>query len=144
MKYAISIVALILASGQVPAVSSRQSPAPAAARPAAKAAPFDVFEAGIADMQAAMKSGRTTSRCVTERTHSYAAAWSWSNSWAHRSSCMRARSTEPNFESSPRPMPGTPAATRSERPSHPSTSTCSMPKTARGSNAMAKRCRPDN
>ncbi len=74
MKYAISIVALILASGQSPAPVR---PAPAAGQttttssakpgPAAKAAPFNVFEASIADMQAAMKSGRTTSRAIVQQ-----------------------------------------------------------------------------
>jgi amidase len=67
MKYAISIVALILASGQAPSLPARQSPAPAPARPAAKGAAFDVFEASIADMQAAMKSGRTTSRAIVQQ-----------------------------------------------------------------------------
>ena len=58
---------LLLATGQAPARSpSRQAPAPAPARPG-QAAAFDVFEASIADMQAAMKSGRTTSRAIVQQ-----------------------------------------------------------------------------
>src|SRR5262250_148192 len=60
MKYAVSLIALLF-------VTNPQSSAPA--RPAAngKAAPFSVFEASIADMQAAMKSGRTTSHEIVQQ-----------------------------------------------------------------------------
>ena len=52
MRYAAPLVALLLVAGSQAPV--RQAPQ---ARPA-----FNVFEASIAEMQAAMKSGRTTSR----------------------------------------------------------------------------------
>jgi amidase len=60
MKYIISFTALVfLAAGQTPSPS----------RPAAnaKAASFSVFEASISDMQAAMKSGRTTSHDIVQQ-----------------------------------------------------------------------------
>jgi len=64
MKYTLSIVALLLATGQAPAPTR---PAQAPARAPAPAAAFNVFEAGIADMQAAMKSGRTTSHAIVQQ-----------------------------------------------------------------------------
>jgi amidase len=54
MKYMLSVVALLLATGQVPPKAPSR-------------VPFDVFEASIADMQAAMKSGRTTSRAIVQQ-----------------------------------------------------------------------------
>ena len=72
MRYTLSVVALLFATGQAPA-PVRQAPAPAKA-PAAAAAPrpgsgqaFDVFEASIPEMQAAMKSGRTTSHAIVQQ-----------------------------------------------------------------------------
>ena len=68
MKHTLSIVALLLAIGQAPprpgsgqAAPSRPAPAPA------RGTAFDVFEANIADMQAAMKSGRTTSHAIVQQ-----------------------------------------------------------------------------
>ena len=61
MKYAFSIAALLV-------VTIAQAPAPApAARPQKSAAAFSVFEASISDMQAAMKSGRTTSYEIVQQ-----------------------------------------------------------------------------
>jgi amidase len=60
MKYSVSLIAfLFLASGQTPAP----------ARPATntKAIAFNVFEASISEMQAAMKSGRTTSHEIVQQ-----------------------------------------------------------------------------
>jgi amidase len=77
MKYTLTIVALLLAfgqtflTGQAPA---RQAPAPSKAPAPAKAVPrpgsgqaFSVFEASIPEMQAAMKSGRTTSHAIVQQ-----------------------------------------------------------------------------
>jgi amidase len=60
MKYTLSILTLLLATGQPPAPTARRAAAPA--RPA-----FDVFEASIPEMQAAMKSGRTTSHAIVQQ-----------------------------------------------------------------------------
>jgi amidase len=61
MRYALSIVALLV-------VTTSQAPAPAPAVRAPKsAAAFTVFEAGIPEMQAAMKSGRTTSHEIVQQ-----------------------------------------------------------------------------
>ena len=53
------------------AVAAGQAPAPPSSAPApqtgARAKPFDVFEASIPDMQAAMKSGRTTSAQIVQQ-----------------------------------------------------------------------------
>jgi amidase len=59
MKYMFSVAILLLATGQVP--PSHPATAPA------KAPAFDVFEASISDMQAAMKSGRTTSHAIVQQ-----------------------------------------------------------------------------
>jgi amidase len=65
MKYALSIVAVLLATGQAPAPAGRSGAAPAKA--SGKAAAFDVFEASIPEMQAAMKSGRTSSHDIVQQ-----------------------------------------------------------------------------
>jgi amidase len=54
MKYTLSVFALLLATAQ----------APSPVRPAAR---FSVFEASIPEMQAAMKSGRTTSHAIVQQ-----------------------------------------------------------------------------
>ena len=59
MRYIVSLIALVVVTGG-------QAPAPAA-RPPAKAPAFNVFEASISDMQAAMKSGRTTSHEIVQQ-----------------------------------------------------------------------------
>ncbi len=59
MRYTVSLFALLVLTGS-------QVPAPAA-RPPAKALAFNVFEASISDMQAAMKSGRTTSHEIVQQ-----------------------------------------------------------------------------
>jgi amidase len=59
MRYAVILFALIVVTGG-------QAPAPAA-RPPAKAPAFNVFEASISEMQAAMKSGRTTSHHIVQQ-----------------------------------------------------------------------------
>src|SRR5262245_28722053 len=64
MKYSLLVVSLLVA------VTAAQAPAPkktAPAVPAAKPATFDVFEASIPEMQAAMKSGRTTSHAIVQQ-----------------------------------------------------------------------------
>jgi len=65
MKHTLSIMALLLATSQAPAPAVRQAPAPA--RAPARAVAFDVFEASIPEMQAAMKSGRTSSRAIVQQ-----------------------------------------------------------------------------
>src|SRR3954464_14061097 len=67
MKYSVILAAVVLAAAS-------QAPAPAkpaaAARPAkavSRPAAFDVFEASIPEMQAAMKSGRTTSHAIVQQ-----------------------------------------------------------------------------
>ena len=71
MKYTVSLIALLLLSaGQPPRPGSGQaSPkTPAQAAPSrTNGAAFNVFEASIADMQAAMKSGRTTSHEIVQQ-----------------------------------------------------------------------------
>jgi amidase len=59
MRYIVSLFALLVVTGG-------QAPVPGA-RPLAKAAAFNVFEASISDMQAAMKSGRTTSHEIVQQ-----------------------------------------------------------------------------
>ena len=59
MRYIVSLFALL-------AVTGTQAAKPAA-RPVAKAPAFNVFEASISDMQAAMKSGRTTSHEIVQQ-----------------------------------------------------------------------------
>ena len=59
MRYIVSLMALLVVTGS-------QAPAPAA-RPPAKAPAFNVFEASISDMQAAMKSGKTTSHEIVQQ-----------------------------------------------------------------------------
>jgi len=54
----VAAIALLVAGSTVPA---QQAP------PAARPAPFNVFEASIPEMQAAMKSGRTTSREIVQQ-----------------------------------------------------------------------------
>ena len=71
MKYTVSLIALLLLSaGHTP----RPGPGQASPKTPAQAAPsrtnggaFNVFEASIADMQAAMKSGRTTSHEIVQQ-----------------------------------------------------------------------------
>jgi len=58
MRYTVSLIALLVAAGSQPAPAARST---------AKAARFNVFEASIADMQAAMKSGRTTSHEIVQQ-----------------------------------------------------------------------------
>jgi amidase len=67
MKYAFSIViiGLLLAAGQTPAPAGR--PATPASKAPSKAVGFDVFEASIPRMQAAMKAGRTTSHAIVQQ-----------------------------------------------------------------------------
>jgi len=64
MKYSLLVASLLVA------VTAAQAPAPKTgappARPPAKPA-FDVFEASIPEMQAAMKSGRTTSHAIVQQ-----------------------------------------------------------------------------
>ena len=60
MKHIVAVAILVLAAAAV--VPAQQKPA-AASKPAA----FDVFEASIPDMQAAMKSGRTTSHAIVQQ-----------------------------------------------------------------------------
>src|SRR6476620_11682088 len=57
MRYTASLVALLFVAGV-------QAPAP---RPAKTAPAFNVFEAGIGDMQAAMKAGRVTSHEIVQQ-----------------------------------------------------------------------------
>jgi amidase len=64
MKYSLLIVSLLVAAAaaQAPAKPAAQpSPKPAAAKT------FDVFEASIPEMQAAMKTGRTTSHAIVQQ-----------------------------------------------------------------------------
>jgi amidase len=68
MKYMLSVAILVLASGQAPPRPSSGQAAPSSRATApAKAPAFDVFEASISDMQAAMKSGRTTSHAIVQQ-----------------------------------------------------------------------------
>jgi amidase len=65
MKYTLSILALLGAAGQTPAPAARPATTPVHAP--ARAAAFDVFEASIPEMQAAMKSRRTTSHAIVQQ-----------------------------------------------------------------------------
>src|SRR6185436_18630856 len=60
MRHIVAVVVLALAAGA--AVPAQVKPAPAT-----KPAPFDVFEASIPEMQAAMKSGRTSSHAIVQQ-----------------------------------------------------------------------------
>jgi len=66
MKRAVVVVAILVTGGSF---AAQRAGAPKAAAPATSAAPakFSVFEAGIADMQAAMKAGRTTSHEIVQQ-----------------------------------------------------------------------------
>ena len=59
MRYTVSLIAVLVVTG-----SQVSKPA---VRPPAKAPAFDVFEASISDMQAAMKSGKTTSHEIVQQ-----------------------------------------------------------------------------
>src|SRR5262245_54476584 len=59
MRYTVSLIALLVWTGT-------QAAKPVV-RPAAKAPTFNVFEVSISDMQAAMKSGRTTSHEIVQQ-----------------------------------------------------------------------------
>src|SRR5450830_87112 len=61
MKYTLSVLALLVVTSQAPAPAARPIKAPA------KAAAFDVFEASIPEMQAAMRSGKTTSHAIVQQ-----------------------------------------------------------------------------
>src|SRR6185503_9042056 len=63
MKYSLIAVALIVAA------SAAQTPSPAkpASPSASRIKPFDVFEASIPEMQAAMRSGRTSSYAIVQQ-----------------------------------------------------------------------------
>src|SRR5215470_12636255 len=67
MKYIAAVAALALAAGaQAPRLAAaRSGQAPRPKTETAKA--FDVFEASIPEMQAAMKSGRTTSHAIVQQ-----------------------------------------------------------------------------
>src|SRR3954466_5839138 len=73
MKYTVILAAVVLAAtSQAPRLAAaRSGPAPVPAKPAARAAakpaPFNVFEASIPEMQAAMKAGRTTSHEIVQQ-----------------------------------------------------------------------------
>ena len=61
MRYTLTLAAIVLAAGL-------QAPAPARPAPRAEdARSFDVFEASIPEMQAAMKAGRTTSHEIVQQ-----------------------------------------------------------------------------
>jgi amidase len=60
MKHTVSLIALLL-------LANAQAPAPARPAPKAKPVAFSVFEASISDMQAAMKSGRTTAHEIVQQ-----------------------------------------------------------------------------
>ena len=64
MKYSLLFVSLLAAgaAAQAPSTSAAKPPS----RPAASKS-FDVFEASIPEMQAAMKSGRTTSHAIVQQ-----------------------------------------------------------------------------
>ena len=68
MKYTVSLIALLLLSaGQSPAPPKTTLPAPPKPAATGKAPAFNVFEASISDMQAAMKAGRTTSHEIVQQ-----------------------------------------------------------------------------
>jgi len=62
MKYTVSLIALLLLSAGQPSPKTPAQTAPSRTTGAA----FNVFEASIADMQAAMKSGKTTSHEIVQ------------------------------------------------------------------------------
>ena len=66
MKYSVIVAAAVFAFAAQAPVPAKPPAAPAA-RPAPKSAGFDVFEASIPEMQAAMKSGRTTSHAIVQQ-----------------------------------------------------------------------------
>jgi amidase len=66
MKYTLSVLALLLATSQAPAPRPATAPGKASPRLGSGQA-FDVFEASIADMQTAMKAGRTTSHAIVQQ-----------------------------------------------------------------------------
>ena len=65
MKYGLLIASLVVT------VAAAQTPSPrsgaAAAKPVPRVKAFDVFEASIPEMQAAMKSGRTSSYAIVQQ-----------------------------------------------------------------------------
>jgi len=63
MKYTVSLIALLLLSAGQPSPKTPAQTAPSRTTGAA----FNVFEASIADMQAAMKSGKTTSHEIVQQ-----------------------------------------------------------------------------
>ena len=63
MRKSVLIVAVLLAGGAPSGVEGQKAAAPKAS----EAPAFSVFEASIADMQAAMKSGRTTSHAIVQQ-----------------------------------------------------------------------------
>jgi amidase len=68
MKYIVAVAALVLAAGaQAPSSRTPAPSRPAPPRETVRPLPFDVFEASISDMQAAMKSGRTTSHVIVQQ-----------------------------------------------------------------------------
>jgi amidase len=69
MRYTAVAAAVVLAAvSQAPRLAAdRQASAVKPAPKSAAAKPFDVFEASIPDMQAAMKSGRTTSHAIVQQ-----------------------------------------------------------------------------
>src|SRR4249919_2763194 len=69
MRYTAVAAAVVLAalSQGPPLAADRQASAVKPAPKSAAAKPFDVFEASIPDMQAAMKSGRTTSHALVQQ-----------------------------------------------------------------------------
>src|SRR3954464_11017174 len=64
MRYSLLVASLFVAAAAAP---TNGPPKPAPPAPAAKGAAFDVFEASIPEMQAAMTSGRTTSHAVVQQ-----------------------------------------------------------------------------
>src|SRR5262245_57023103 len=60
MKHFVAVAILALAAGAVVPAQQKAATAP-------KPAAFDVFEASIPEMQAAMKSGRTTSHAIVQQ-----------------------------------------------------------------------------
>jgi amidase len=65
MKYPLTVLAVLFVTAQAPARPVR--PAQAPARTPEQSAAFDVFEASIPEMQAAMTSGRTTSHAIVQQ-----------------------------------------------------------------------------
>jgi len=69
MKYSVLVASLVVAvaAGQVAAPSKSRAAATARPSAASRAKPFDVFEASIPEMQAAMKAHRTTSHAIVQQ-----------------------------------------------------------------------------